>query len=111
MFELCALSVAARLRWGAFLHELTTVVWQSHCTTVLSMRARDEVDIDDGTYTEVDHVQLTSVWPKLRLPERGDDDQKKKIMRQVKSNVTSKCMLQDETNELFRPDRRRACVR
>jgi len=34
--------------------------WQALCTTVLSHRVREEEDLDDGTFTKVERVQLAS---------------------------------------------------
>ena len=49
-----------RLRYRAHLPELVRLVWQSVCTTVLSRKVRTEEDLDDGTYTTVDKLQLMS---------------------------------------------------
>ncbi|GMH56331.1 hypothetical protein TrLO_g10324 [Triparma laevis f. longispina] len=49
-----------RLRYRAHLPELVRLVWQSVCTTVLSRKVRTEEDLDDGTFTTVDALQLKS---------------------------------------------------
>ncbi|GMI09227.1 hypothetical protein TrVE_jg1230 [Triparma verrucosa] len=49
-----------RLRYRAHLPELIRCVWQSVCTTVLSRKVRTEEDLDDGTFTTIDPLQLKS---------------------------------------------------
>ena len=49
-----------RLRYRAHLPELIRLVWQSVCTTVLSRKVRTEEDLDDGTFTKVDKLQIMS---------------------------------------------------
>ena len=49
-----------RLRYREHLPELLRLVWQSVCTTVLSRKVRTEEDLDDGTFTTIDPLQLKS---------------------------------------------------
>ena len=49
-----------RLAYRAQLPDLIRLVWQSVCTTVLSRKVRTEEDLDDGTFTTVDKLQLKS---------------------------------------------------
>ena len=51
-------------------NELTFVQWQSMCTTVLSRKVKTEEDIDDGSFTTIDPLQLMgSVFKKLKIHE------------------------------------------
>ena len=62
---------ADRAAYERFVLVLVRLCWQSLCTTILAQRVRVEEDIDDGTFTRVERVQLDSEFKRLEVPE-GD---------------------------------------
>ena len=59
-----------RNAWCKWRDELTFVTWQSLCTTVLSRKVKVEEDVDDGSFTTVDPLQLLgSVLKRLKIHE------------------------------------------
>ena len=63
-----------RAEWMRYRDNLTFVQWQSLCTTLLSRKVKVEEDIDDGTYTTIQKVQLrTNVFKRMKIHE--DDEQ------------------------------------
>jgi len=54
-----------RCGYREFCPNVIRLVWQSLCTTLLSRRVKEEVDIDDGTYTKVDKVRMASEFKRL----------------------------------------------
>jgi len=54
-----------RLRYRSHLPELIRLTYQSLCTTLLSRKVRTEEDLDDGTYTTVNALQLKSEFKRI----------------------------------------------
>ena len=59
-----------RDEWMRWREEVTFVCWQSMCTTVLSRKVKIEEDVDDGSFTTIDPLQLmNSVFKRLKIHE------------------------------------------
>ena len=54
-----------RARYKAFCPNVIRLVWQSLCTTVLSRKVREEVQIDDGTFTTLLKTRLEAEYKRL----------------------------------------------
>ena len=77
--EWCSESMVACLRdraaWRSWRDELTFVQWQSVCTTVLSRKVKVEEDVDDGSFTTIDPLQLMgSVFRRLKIHDPDDPE-------------------------------------
>ena len=65
-----------RKRWNEWRDRLTYLVWQSVCTTVLSRKVKVEEDVDDGSFTTIDRVQLEgSVFKRAGVKEEDDQNE------------------------------------
>ena len=53
--------------FNSMMDELPFVAWQSMCVVVLSQRFREEVDVDDGTFTALDDSLLQPVLAEVGL--------------------------------------------
>ena len=64
-----------RAAWRSWRDELTFVQWQSVCTTVLSRKVKVEEDVDDGSFTTIDPLQLMgSVFRRLKIHDPDDPE-------------------------------------
>ena len=69
-------SLPDRKRWHQWRDRLTYLVWQSVCTTVLSRKVKIEEDVDDGSFTTIDRVQLEgSVFKRAGIMDVDDQDE------------------------------------
>lgn len=79
-----------RNEWCKWRDQLTFVTWQSLCTTVLSRKVKVEEDIDDGSFTTVDPVQLMgSVFKRLKIHENKAEIDRclAEIVKYLKSRI------------------------
>ena len=79
-----------RAEWMTWRNELTFVQWQSVCTTVLSRKVKTEEDVDDGSFTTIDPLQLMgSVFKKLKIHENPTEYERAlaEIVKYCKSRI------------------------
>eukprot|EP00941_MAST-03F_sp_MAST-3F-sp1_P006278 g6278.t1 len=67
-----AYCIADRLQYEKSRTNMMRLGWQSLCTTVLSRRTRREEDLDDGTYTTIDPVQMGNVFKRLEVEDEEE---------------------------------------
>ena len=66
-----------RDEWMRWREEVTFVAWQSMCTTVLSRKVKIEEDVDDGSFTTIDPLQLMgSVFKRLKIHENKPEQER-----------------------------------
>ena len=76
--------------WCKWRDNLTFVTWQSVCTTVLSRKVKVEEDVDDGSFTTVDPLQLMgSVFKQLKIHENPSEIERviEEIVKWLKSRI------------------------
>jgi hypothetical protein len=79
-----------RDEWMRWREEVTFVCWQSMCTTVLSRKVKIEEDIDDGSFTTIDPLQLMgSVFKRLKIHEDIPEQERclSEIVKYCKSRI------------------------
>jgi hypothetical protein len=79
-----------RKAWRVWKDQLTFVTWQSVCTTVLSRKVKVEEDVDDGSFTTVDPMQLLgSVLKRLKIHENQSEIDRclAEIVKWLKSRI------------------------
>ncbi len=79
-----------RAEWMTWRNDLTFVQWQSVCTTVLSRKVKTEEDVDDGSFTTIDPLQLMgSVFKKLKIHENPTEYERAlaEIVKYCKSRI------------------------
>ena len=76
--------------WCKWRDQLTFVTWQSLCTTVLSRKVKVEEDVDDGSFTTVDPLQLMgSVFKRLKIHDNQPEQERclGEIVKYLKSRI------------------------
>ncbi len=79
-----------RAEWMKWRDELTFLQWQSVCTTVLSRKVKVEEDVDDGSFTTIDPLQLMgSVFKRLKIHENQTEQERAlaEIVKYCKSRI------------------------
>jgi len=70
-------TLADRDEWMKWREEVTFICWQSMCTTVLSRKVKIEEDVDDGSFTTIDPLQLMgSVFKRLKIHENVPEQER-----------------------------------
>ena len=69
------------------LEETVFVSWQSMCLRVLSRRFREEIDVDDGTFTQLQVAKLQPVLNELELDEEAGLEQLALITKMYKRYI------------------------
>ena len=59
--------LADRKAFREFCPNANRLAWQSLCTIILSRKVREEMDIDDGTYTAIDRLRLAQEFKRLDI--------------------------------------------
>ena len=68
-------SLPDREKWAQFRDRLTYLLWQSVCTTVLSRKVKIEEDVDDGSFTTIERLQLVnSVFKRAKITEQEEQE-------------------------------------
>ena len=83
-------TLADRDEWMRWREEVTFVAWQSMCTTVLSRKVKVEEDVDDGSFTTIDPLQLmNSVFKRLKIHEDKEEQERclAEIIKYCKSRI------------------------